>query len=361
MSLQKYSHQDIIDRIKSLPVIFEIGEYKLYDISRFEEYYPDLMDEFYWKREDWSETFYNSVENRQPDPENSQYFRYLKIGIKEMVENDENPEWKTYFIDTNDTEKIIMEFYDQFLGLYDGIIELLDELNERLYTQGTDELEEIFLNLYDYHYGLNLDSLIQLQEVVNATELKKYSKRNTIKKSEFIRNLVCSDPNERVEYDFPDFLLPEIRPRRHSSKEINYYDYLYETFLKQIDKNDGADYNFKIVANLFPLMYHGLIKEELIADFPDIFKPSTSELLTGLSTVNCQNLSEFIKEKYGDPEVKYLLAFLLAEFKWRIEIHEDPSKLIMELLSHLVDSELYDCIETDLLNPIMSMIGYHSV
>ena len=352
MPVEKINSNLLVESIKSLPIILEIGEYKLYDTIRFGEFYPDLVDEYFSFMGEWGELFYNNVENRQPTPENEYFFRCLSDEIEEMLSVYEHPEWKIEFLDTAEREDIFKEFYEQYLRINDGVISLLDELHERFCLNSHSGLETIFLNLYQYDHRLDIDSLALLQKVVNDNELRKFSKSKTIKKSEMIRDEVYSDQGWKIRGFETDYLSTDKSQFRTLSKAINFYDHLDSTMKEQIAEDDGSDYNFRIVANLLPLMYYGLISEAVIADFPNIFKPSTAKLLTKLSVVNYENLVEFLKENDGEPEVKYLLAFLYAESSWKILHGESPMWAISTYLSQFLDSRLDSYMIDDILKPI---------
>ncbi len=260
MAKREYTDEEIVDLYKFLPVSLEIGEYTLYDTNYFLDYYPDLMDEFFWKRGDWMELFYNNIENRQSEPRNYLFIRFLEADIKEMLDDDETPEWKQMFIAYNETEDLIKEFYDEFISINHGVTRLLDEWHEMFCQNTHSGLETIFLNLFTFDHTLNIDSWKLIQRIVNDPELQKFSRRNTIKTSEMIRNKVFDEPDFRSRNSIPDFLMPEKRIFRNSHKGINFYDHLYTTLSEQIDEDYGADYNFRIIANLLPLLYHGLIR-----------------------------------------------------------------------------------------------------
>lgn len=352
MAKREYTDEEIVDLVKSLPVILEIGEHKLYDLSKLYGYYPDLMDEYYWKRGDWMDLFYDNIENRQPDPQNYQFIRFLAADIKEMLEDEENSEWKFSFIDCKEEEDIKKEFYDQFISINHGVISLLDEWHAMFCLNTHSGLETIFLNIFEFDHTLNHDSWKLIRQIVYDRELKRFSRSNTIKRSEMIRDEVCNDPQVRYKCEFPEFLIPEKRRLQSSTKELNFYDHLFQTFRQEIDEDECAEYNFGILANLFPLMYHGFIGVETLAEFPEIFKPSTAGILSKLSTVNDENLVEFIKEKDGELESKFFLAYLRAVYTWRLLMGESQVDAIISYLTQFFDPGIDYYTVNDILKTV---------
>jgi len=352
MAAREYTDQEFVELIKQLPIVLEIGEYKLYDTKRFGEFYPDLMEDYFSFMGDWGELFYENVEDRQPTPKYGHFFDCLSDEIEEMLSLYQHPEWKIEFLDYAEREDVIKEFYDQYLRINEGVISLLEELYEMFCLNSHSGLEAIFLNLYQYDHSLNSDSLELLQKVVNDDELRKFSKNRTIKKSEMIRDEVYTEQRWRIRGMEAEYLSTDKIQFRPSSEAINFYDHLATTMKDQIDEEEGSDYNFRIIANLLPQMYHRLIPDSIIADYPNIFKPSTAKLLTNLSVVNSENLLEFIKENDSEIEVKYLLAFLYAECSWKILLGESPVWAVSNYLSQFFDTGLDHYMIDDILEPI---------
>lgn len=360
MALSEHTDREIINLIQLLPVILEIGEHKLYDTGKFSEYYPDLADDYYRSLEEWKENYYYATENLMPEPKNSRFASCLKHEISDMLNWDQLPEWEDNLHETLDQSDLLKQFYDDYRKTYFGIIAYLSELNSRLKEYGATELLPVFLNLYHENCPINIDSMSTLHVNIVSSRLDSFSISSSLAKSEELRDAAyrkgfyLSKSGVTLLHWYKDCYLDD--PLRHNS----YYDFIYKEFEEAFMQEDIPTYNHRIVANLLPFLFYGYIGTEIIDELQNMFKPLTAGLLKRLSKVREDLVAEFIIKYDKDFEGKYVLVFLRAEFKWRLNKKEDPAKLITEFLSHFLGSELDDCIYTELLNPIRKMLDYHS-
>jgi len=158
--MQENSKPDsyFVELIQLLPVLLEFGDRKLYDTDKFAEYYPELLDEYEIKREDWNEAYYYAIENLLPDPVNQGYSNYIGQSIAMMVENDLD-EYSSEDLEVTTTEGIIKEFHDKFNKIYSGIIKYFDELEKRLVSYGASEILPLLLNLYYNQYSIDIAAM----------------------------------------------------------------------------------------------------------------------------------------------------------------------------------------------------------
>jgi len=152
-----------VELIQFLPVLLEFGDRKLYDTAKFGEYYPELLDEYYNKQEDWNEAYYYAIENLQPVPENEIYAKYIEQSIIGMVEDDLD-DYESEDLGEITTDWVIKEFHKKFHKIYLGINKYFDELEERLVNYGASEISPLLLNLYHNEYLIDIEAMKILNE-----------------------------------------------------------------------------------------------------------------------------------------------------------------------------------------------------
>ncbi|GJQ31299.1 MAG: hypothetical protein HBSAPP04_01380 [Ignavibacteriaceae bacterium] len=358
MAKREYTDEEIVDLIKLLPVLLEIGEYKLYDTGSFEEYYPELQVGFYEKREDWNETFYYATENLLPPPDNVEYNRYLSEDIADFFIWSDNPEWKSGLLSSLNQTDRLREFYDDYEKIYDGILNYLEELDSRLHEYGAHYLSPVLLNLVDEGRNINVESMRTLKIMVCSGVFSPYSRSSTIKASREIRNAIYAEALEHENkpcYDCPVY--EKLLPFDPSAAD-GFYDFLLAEYKKEFDTwEDQPEYNLKIIANILPSLFYDCLEKVTIENFENIFKPSTATLLRNLSSVNEDKIQEFVSKNGYTDEEKFLLVFLRTAFKWRRKLGEDTAKLIAEFFWLFTNGRADNNLDDYLLYPLMNEIG----
>lgn len=340
-----------VELIQLLPVLLEFGDRKLYNTDKFGEYYPELLDEYENKREDWNEAYYYAIENLHPLPINQEYSRYIGNSIRWMVEDDK-PSYFSENFDESDTEKISKEFYEQFRNICHGINAFFDELEERLKEYGAISISSLLLNLYGNQYLIDISAMKFLQENILSGKLKEFSKTATIKLSEEIRDSFMGSSEDHVPILGSRILVREKDIFGGDGPKMDFYEFLHREFRRFIDPEDQPDYNLKIMANMFPLLYYEVIKEETVADILSLFKPSTARLIKNLSHVNNKNLLDFLQKNSSEGEYKFVISFLEAEFNWHILLGENPELTIANYLTQFIDPAVDVDLVDDILRPI---------
>lgn len=340
-----------IELIQLLPVFLEFGDRKLYDTDKFGENYPELLDEFENKWEDWNEAYYYAIENLQPLPINQEYSRYIGISIRSMVED----EMTTYFsenFEESDTEQLLKELYEKFGHIYHGILALLDELEERLKEYGAIDISPLLLNLYFTQYSIDISAMKFLEENISSGKFNQFSKSITIKHSEEMRDSFIRLSDDQIPILDSRILVSEKDIFGVEAQKINFYEFLHRKFQNRFDPEDQPEYNLEIMANLFPLLYYQIIKEETIIEIVPSFKPTTARLINNLSNVNSETQLEFLKEHRFEDEYKFLIAFLEAEFDWHILLGENTELAMANYLTQFIDPAVDTDIVDDILSPI---------
>jgi hypothetical protein len=340
-----------VELIQLLPVLLEFGDRKLYDTDKFGEYYPELLNEYEIKREDWNEAYYYAIENLLPDPVNQGYERYIELSIQYMVEDDMTSYLSENF-DELDTELILKEFYENFRNICHGINAFFDELEERLKKYGAISISPLLLNLYGNQYLIDISAMKFLQENILSGKFKEFSKSFTIKHSEEIRDSFMRSSGDHVPILESRILVSEKDIFGGEGPKMDFYEFLHREFRHCFDTENQPDYNLKIMANLFPLLYYEVIKEETVAEILPLFKPSTARLIKNLSHVNSKNLLDYLQKNSSEDEYKFVSSFLEAELNWHIHLGENPELAIAYYLTQFIDPKLDVDIVDDILSPI---------
>lgn len=268
-------------------------------------------------------------------------------------------EWEQMESAKLDHIALIKQFYDGYKKTYSGIIALLDELCFRLERYGATYLKPIFLNVYSNNHSFNIQSLRYLQANIFSGRLENFSISSMIARSEEFRDTAYRNAFYQSQYGYArrswwkNSYLDD--PLRHYS----YYDFIYDEFLSAFPEKGIPSYSHRIVANLLPFLYYSYVDSDSIGNFESIFAPTTAKLLVRLSTVKKDFVQVFVHKYADEIEAKYILVFLRAEFKWRLNKGEESGKLVAEFLSFFIGSELDDCIYSELLEPIYNSVGYH--
>jgi hypothetical protein len=343
-----------VELIQLLPVLLEFGDRKLYDTASFGAYYPELLDEYEIKRADWNEAYYYAVENLQELPENCDFFGYLDLDFVSMIE--EMPEAISEIVEDFSTEELFKQFYDEYRRIFWGIDTLFDQLEEKLRENGAGEISPLFLNLYHAGYSIDISTLKLLHDNFYSGKFNKFSKSTTIKHSIEIRDAFLEKyDHSRIEFDESILFKKSYFVKRYD-EELDFYEFLFREFRHEIVEEEQPDFDLKIMANLFPLLYYDIIKQENLYEILPRFKPSTIRLIKNISFVKSTNLIEFLANDDFQVEQKILISFLQAEFNWQLQIGRRPESVVSNYLWKFFDRRLDEYNADDFLKPIYKLL-----